>query len=140
MVTAPQCHTLQGWLCPCQGSHYDGSGRTRVFLNSTHHCIILQGWFCPCHGSHYDGSGRTREGPAPYNLEVPEYRFLEDGQKVGCSLGLSFTPSGTTPPCAGVNATCTHRTDSKLCGPCAVQVHVLCVVVSECGCQVVPPI
>eukprot|EP00967_Tisochrysis_lutea_P140102 scaffold255494_cov23-Tisochrysis_lutea.AAC.1 len=42
------------------------------------------GWFCPCHGSHYDGSGRTREGPAPYNLEVPEYRFLEDGQKVGC--------------------------------------------------------
>ncbi|KAF5836016.1 hypothetical protein DUNSADRAFT_6537 [Dunaliella salina] len=40
-----------------------------------------QGWFCPCHGSHYDGSGRTREGPAPYNLEVPEYRFLEDGQK-----------------------------------------------------------
>uniref|UniRef100_A0A7S3QT69 Cytochrome b-c1 complex subunit Rieske, mitochondrial n=1 Tax=Dunaliella tertiolecta TaxID=3047 RepID=A0A7S3QT69_DUNTE len=41
-----------------------------------------QGWFCPCHGSHYDGSGRTREGPAPYNLEVPEYRFLEDGQKV----------------------------------------------------------
>lgn len=41
-----------------------------------------QGWFCPCHGSHYDGSGRTREGPAPYNLEVPEYRFLEDGSKV----------------------------------------------------------
>ena len=33
------------------------------------------GWFCPCHGSHYDGSGRIREGPAPYNLEVPEYRF-----------------------------------------------------------------
>jgi len=42
----------------------------------------VQGWFCPCHGSHYDGSGRTREGPAPYNLEVPEYRFMEDGQKV----------------------------------------------------------
>ena len=40
------------------------------------------GWFCPCHGSHYDGSGRIREGPAPYNLEVPEYRFLEDGKKV----------------------------------------------------------
>lgn len=32
------------------------------------------GWFCPCHGSHYDNSGRIREGPAPYNLEVPEYR------------------------------------------------------------------
>lgn len=36
------------------------------------------GWFCPCHGSHYDGSGRIREGPAPYNLEVPEYRFTEE--------------------------------------------------------------
>lgn len=37
-----------------------------------------QGWFCPCHGSHYDGSGRIREGPAPYNLEVPEYKFMDD--------------------------------------------------------------
>ena len=36
------------------------------------------GWFCPCHGSHYDASGRIRKGPAPYNLEVPEYKFLED--------------------------------------------------------------
>lgn len=33
------------------------------------------GWFCPCHGSHYDISGRIRKGPAPLNLEVPEYRF-----------------------------------------------------------------
>jgi len=36
------------------------------------------GWFCPCHGSHYDASGRIRKGPAPYNLEVPEYKFLSD--------------------------------------------------------------
>ena len=36
------------------------------------------GWFCPCHGSHYDISGRARRGPAPYNLEVPTYTFLED--------------------------------------------------------------
>ncbi|KAG1666107.1 hypothetical protein FOA52_010897 [Chlamydomonas sp. UWO 241] len=36
------------------------------------------GWFCPCHGSHYDGSGRIREGPAPYNLEVPEYKFVDE--------------------------------------------------------------
>jgi ubiquinol-cytochrome c reductase iron-sulfur subunit len=36
------------------------------------------GWFCPCHGTHYDISGRVRRGPAPYNLEVPEYRFLND--------------------------------------------------------------
>ena len=36
------------------------------------------GWFCPCHGSHYDTSGRIRKGPAPQNLVVPEYQFLED--------------------------------------------------------------
>lgn len=36
------------------------------------------GWFCPCHGSHYDTSGRARKGPAPYNLEVPEYKFLDE--------------------------------------------------------------
>ena len=36
------------------------------------------GWFCPCHGSHYDTSGRIRKGPAPLNLEVPEYAFLDD--------------------------------------------------------------
>lgn len=36
------------------------------------------GWFCPCHGSHYDTSGRIRKGPAPTNLEVPDYAFLSD--------------------------------------------------------------
>ncbi|WP_374764903.1 ubiquinol-cytochrome c reductase iron-sulfur subunit [Yunchengibacter salinarum] len=36
------------------------------------------GWFCPCHGSHYDTSGRIRKGPAPENLEVPQYAFLND--------------------------------------------------------------
>ena len=36
------------------------------------------GWFCPCHGSHYDTSGRVRKGPAPTNLEIPEYEFIND--------------------------------------------------------------
>ena len=36
------------------------------------------GWFCPCHGSHYDTSGRIRVGPAPLNLAVPPYVYLED--------------------------------------------------------------
>ncbi|CAX42946.1 ubiquinol-cytochrome c oxidoreductase complex subunit, putative [Candida dubliniensis CD36] len=36
------------------------------------------GWFCPCHGSHYDISGRIRKGPAPLNLEIPEYDFTDD--------------------------------------------------------------
>jgi len=38
------------------------------------------GWFCPCHGSHYDTSGRIRKGPAPLNLEVPPYSFLEENK------------------------------------------------------------
>jgi len=36
------------------------------------------GYFCPCHGSHYDTAGRIRKGPAPLNLEVPEYEFTSD--------------------------------------------------------------
>ncbi len=36
------------------------------------------GWFCPCHGSHYDTSGRIRVGPAPRNLAVPPYVYLDD--------------------------------------------------------------
>ena len=36
------------------------------------------GYFCPCHGSHYDTAGRVRKGPAPLNLQVPEYVFLSD--------------------------------------------------------------
>ena len=36
------------------------------------------GYFCPCHGSHYDTAARIRKGPAPTNLEVPEFAFLTD--------------------------------------------------------------
>jgi ubiquinol-cytochrome c reductase iron-sulfur subunit len=37
------------------------------------------GYFCPCHGSKYDPAGRVFSGvPAPYNLPVPPYRFLND--------------------------------------------------------------
>lgn len=36
------------------------------------------GWFCPCHGSHYDTSGRIRKGPAPENLAIPPYKFVDD--------------------------------------------------------------
>ncbi len=38
------------------------------------------GWFCPCHGSHYDTSGRIRKGPAPTNLPIPPYNFVEDAK------------------------------------------------------------
>ncbi|GMG45307.1 unnamed protein product [Aspergillus oryzae var. brunneus] len=40
------------------------------------------GWFCPCHGSHYDISGRIRKGPAPLNLEVPQYSFPDESTLV----------------------------------------------------------
>jgi len=36
------------------------------------------GWFCPCHGSHYDTAGRIRKGPAPRNLFLPPYKFLDN--------------------------------------------------------------
>lgn len=36
------------------------------------------GWFCPCHGSHYDTSGRIRKGPAPINMEIPPYAYIEE--------------------------------------------------------------
>jgi len=41
------------------------------------------GYYCPCHGSHYDASGRIRKGPAPLNLEVPEYTIEGDDLVVG---------------------------------------------------------
>ncbi|MBA3666498.1 MAG: ubiquinol-cytochrome c reductase iron-sulfur subunit [Sphingomonas sp.] len=33
------------------------------------------GYFCPCHGSAYDTAARIRQGPAPLNLQVPDYVF-----------------------------------------------------------------
>ena len=42
------------------------------------------GWFCPCHGSHYDISGRIRKGPAPTNMEIPKYEFVNSNTiKIG---------------------------------------------------------
>ncbi|XP_074598201.1 Rieske iron-sulfur protein [Brevipalpus obovatus] len=41
------------------------------------------GYYCPCHGSHYDTSGRVRKGPAPMNLDVPEYEIKGDLLIVG---------------------------------------------------------
>lgn len=37
------------------------------------------GFFCPCHGSYFDLAGRVYQGvPAPLNLEVPPYYFIDD--------------------------------------------------------------
>ncbi len=52
----------------------------------------LGGYFCPCHGSKYDLAGRVFQGvPAPYNLPVPPYRFVND--KI---IRIGENPSGAS--------------------------------------------
>ena len=38
------------------------------------------GWLCQCHGSVFDGSGRVLRGPAPKNLVVPQYTFIDNNK------------------------------------------------------------
>ena len=70
----------------------DGKDEWLVMLGVCTHlgCVPLKdkgdynGWFCPCHGSHYDVSGRIRKGPAPTNMEVPKYEFVDNNTiKIG---------------------------------------------------------
>ena len=38
------------------------------------------GFYCPCHGSRFDLAGRVfKDVPAPLNLKVPPYRFINEG-------------------------------------------------------------
>jgi ubiquinol-cytochrome c reductase iron-sulfur subunit len=49
------------------------------------------GFFCPCHKSRFDMAGRVFEGvPAPTNLVVPPYKFIDDGHiMIGVSEGAA---------------------------------------------------
>jgi len=41
------------------------------------------GFYCPCHNSRFDMAGRVYEGvPAPTNLRVPPYKFLDENRIV----------------------------------------------------------
>jgi ubiquinol-cytochrome c reductase iron-sulfur subunit len=41
------------------------------------------GFYCPCHQSRFDLAGRVFQGvPAPANLEIPPYHFVDDGHLV----------------------------------------------------------
>ena len=70
----------------------DGKDEWLVMLGVCTHlgCVPLKdkgdynGWFCPCHGSHYDVSGRIRKGPAPTNMEIPKFEFVDNNTiKIG---------------------------------------------------------
>jgi ubiquinol-cytochrome c reductase iron-sulfur subunit len=38
------------------------------------------GFYCPCHGSKFDLAGRVfKDVPAPTNLRIPPYRFVNEG-------------------------------------------------------------
>ena len=41
--------------------------------------LTAGGYYCPCHGSKFDLAGRVyKEVPAPINLEVPPYHFIDE--------------------------------------------------------------
>ena len=70
----------------------DKKGEWLVMMGVCTHlgCVPLKdkgdykGWFCPCHGSHYDVSGRIRKGPAPKNMEIPKFEFVDNNTiKIG---------------------------------------------------------
>lgn len=44
--------------------------------------VADEGWTCSCHGSKYDDSGRILSGPAPKNLEVPQYKFMNENKVI----------------------------------------------------------
>jgi len=56
------------------------------------------GFYCSCHGSKFDLAGRVFKGvPAPINLEVPQYAFINDHEII---IGVDEPPEGLSPSAA----------------------------------------
>ena len=79
-------------ITPDEDRVKEGKDEWLVMLGVCTHlgCVPLKnkgdynGWFCPCHGSHYDVSGRIRKGPAPTNMEIPKFEFVDSNTiKIG---------------------------------------------------------
>ena len=52
------------------------------------------GYFCPCHKSKYDLAGRVfKSQPAPANLPVPPYHFIDDAT---LEIGVDPASSNST--------------------------------------------
>ena len=54
------------------------------------------GFFCPCHGSRFDLAGRVfKNVPAPTNLRVPPYHFIDDNTiEIGVDAHCATARSG----------------------------------------------
>lgn len=51
------------------------------------------GFYCSCHGSKFDMAGRVFKGvPAPINLEVPSYAFIDDKHLI---IGVDEAPAAS---------------------------------------------
>ncbi len=78
-----QMQKSQGGKDPATDADRVQQAQWLVLIGTCTHlgCVPIdngKGWRCPCHGSVFDLSGRILKGPAPTNLEVPPYKFLDD--------------------------------------------------------------
>ena len=89
----PTSTAISGFTDRCQFCAYAGCWATCEFGSLSSPAPNWPGgYFCPCHGSKYDLAGRVYSGvPAPYNLPVPPYIYVNDKM-----LRIGENPPGVT--------------------------------------------